>query len=59
MDCSRLSPGARLIVPATLLLGFGGCLGPNPGFFISMSAVNASIFGIVQRLLAAILGGTA
>ena len=31
-----------LAAPGALLYGLGGCLGPNPGFFISTSAANGS-----------------
>jgi len=33
------------------MLGLAGCLGPNPGFFISSSAANAAIFTLVNAFL--------
>ncbi len=46
----------HLAVPGALLFGLGGCLGPNPGFFISSSAANASIFTLVNSFLSGVLG---
>lgn len=43
-------------VPGALLLGLAGCLGPNPGFFISSSVANASIFTLVNTFLSNALG---
>ncbi len=42
--------------PGALLLALGGCLGPNPGFFISSSVANASIFTLVNTFLSNALG---
>lgn len=36
---------------AGLLLGLGSCIGPNPGFFVSTSAANASIMTVVSTLV--------
>ena len=46
----------RLTVPGAVLLGLSGCLGPNPGFFISTSAANAAISTVVGALLRQLLG---
>lgn len=46
----------RLTVPGTVLLGLSGCLGPNPGFFISTSAANAAISTVVGTLVGQLLG---
>ncbi len=46
----------RIAVPGAVLLGIGGCLGPNPGFFISSSVANASIFTLVNTFLSNALG---
>ncbi len=45
----------RFAVPGALLWGLSGCLGPNPGFFISSSAANASIFTLVNAFLGNLL----
>lgn len=39
------------LIPGACLLGVGGCLGPNPGFFVASSAANAAIFTVVNTLL--------
>lgn len=44
-----------LKLAATALLAFGGCLGPNPGFFISSTAAGSSISTIVGRLVGSLL----
>ncbi len=46
----------HLAASGALLFGLGGCLEPNPGFFISSSAANASIFTVVNSLLSGTLG---
>lgn len=38
----------KLIITGTLLFGLGGCLGPNPGFFITTAASNAAIMTLVS-----------
>ncbi len=43
-------------VPGLVLLQLGGCLGPNPGFFISTSAANAAISTLVKALMSNVLG---
>ena len=46
----------RLVASGAVLAALGGCLGPNPGFFISSSVANATIFNLVQRFWNAVLG---
>lgn len=46
----------RVCVPGALLLGLGGCLGPNPGFFISTTAAGAAISTLVSSFLRGALG---
>jgi len=40
-----------------VLLQFGGCLGPNPGFFIGTSAANAAIFTLINTFLSNLIRG--
>jgi len=47
---------AACLGSGAVLLQFGGCLGPNPGFFISTSIANATILNLVQRVLNSVLG---
>ena len=46
----------RILTPGAVLFGISGCLGPNPGFFISTSAANAGIFTVVNTFLTNALG---
>ena len=46
----------RLFLPGTVMFGLSGCLGPNPGFFISTNAAGAAIFTLVNSFLADALG---
>lgn len=46
----------RLVVPGAFVLAFSGCLGPNPLFFISTSAANATISRVVNDFLNGLLG---
>ncbi len=48
--------GLRIVLAGAALLALGGCLGPNPGFFVSSSVANATIFNFVQRFWNAVLG---
>jgi len=41
----------KLAASALTLLAFGGCLGPNPGFFISSTAAGTTISNVVGRLI--------
>lgn len=36
------------LLSGAVLLNLGGCLGPNPGFFVSTSAANATIMTLVS-----------
>ena len=56
MGFSRSRKWIHLTASGALLFGLGGCLGPNPGFFISSSVANASIFTVVNSLLSGALG---
>lgn len=43
------------MVGGVVLLGAGGCLGPNPLFFIGSSAANVTIMRLVNTLLDSVL----
>lgn len=49
MNQARKRRWMLLVMPGALLVGLGGCLGPNPGFFISSSAANATIMNLVNQ----------
>ncbi len=51
MKTARRDFWLRAAVPGGILLALGGCLGPNPGFFISTSIANATISNLVSTLL--------
>ena len=55
MKLFRLKCCVRLAVPGAFLFALGGCLGPNPGFFISTSAANATISTLVSTLIGSAL----
>ena len=59
MKTARRKFWLRAAVPGAILLAFAGCLGPNPGFFISTSIANATIANLVGTLLSNLqsLGG--
>lgn len=40
-----------------LLVGVGGCLGPNPLFFVGTSAANATIMRLVNMLFDSLVAG--
>ncbi len=46
----------HVAVSGSFLLGLGGCLGPNPGFFVSSSVANATIFTLVNTFVSGVLG---
>ena len=52
----RVRKWIHLAASGALLFGLGGCLGPNPGFFVSSSVANASIFTLVNSFLSGALG---
>ena len=56
MKSYRLESWLRLTVPGAVLLGLGGCLGPNPLFFVSTSAANATITTLTNLFLTNVLG---
>lgn len=45
----------HLAASGAVLFGLGGCLGPNPGFFISSSVANTTISTLVSSFLSAAL----
>lgn len=57
MNKARREFWLRAAVPGSILLALGGCLGPNPGFFISTSVANATISTLVSTLLSNLLVG--
>ncbi len=58
MKTVRLAKWMKLLVVGGVMFQIGGCLGPNPVFFISTSAANATIMNIVSALFnSLILGG--
>ncbi len=58
MKTVRLAKWMKLLVVGGVMFQIGGCLGPNPAFFISTSAANATIMNIVSALFnSLILGG--
>jgi len=56
MKHCRLIRSAALMISGATLLQFGGCIGPNPGFFISTAVANATIGALVNRIFNGILG---
>ena len=56
MSITRHARWFRLAVPGAVMLILSGCLGPNPGFFISTSVANASISTLVSTFLTELLG---
>ena len=47
----------KLLLFGGVVFQIGGCLGPNPGFFIGTSAANATIMNIVSALFNNLLQG--
>ena len=45
----------HLVASGAILVGLGGCLGPNPGFFISSAAANTTISTLVNSFLSTAL----
>ncbi len=52
----RLQRRLGLILGGAVLFQLGGCLGPNPGFFISTSVANATISTLVSAFVNGLLG---
>ncbi len=57
MKTIRLAKWMRLLLVGGVMFQIGGCLGPNPGFFIGTSAANATIMNIVSVLFSSVLLG--
>ena len=58
MKMIRLAKWMKLLLIGGVMFQIGGCLGPNPAFFVSTSAANATIMNIVSALFnSLILGG--
>ncbi len=58
MKTIRLAKWMKLLLVGGVMFQIGGCLGPNPAFFVSTSAANATIMNIVSALFnSLILGG--
>ena len=58
MKTVRFAKWMKLLVVGGVMFQIGGCLGPNPAFFVSTSAANATIMNIVSALFnSLILGG--
>ena len=47
----------KLLLVSAVMFQIGGCLGPNPAFFIGTSAANATIMNIVSALFSSLLQG--
>ncbi len=56
MKFVRLQRRLGLVLGGAVLFQLGGCLGPNPGFFISTSVANATISTLVNTFLTSLLG---
>ena len=56
MKTVRTTRWLGLLVTGAVMFGLSGCLGPNPGFFISTSAANAAIATLVNSFLTNVLG---
>ena len=57
MKTIRLVKWMKLLLVGGVMFQIGGCLGPNPAFFISTSAANATIVNIVSALFNNLLQG--
>lgn len=56
MSITRHASWLRFAMPGAGMLILSGCLRPNPGFFISTSAANATISTLVSAFLTELLG---
>lgn len=45
----------RIAASAFILISIGGCLGPNPGFFVSSTAAGAAIQTLVGQWITSLL----
>ena len=57
MKTIRLAKWLRLLLVGGVMLQIGGCIGPNPGFFVSTSVANATIMNIVGAIFSGLLQG--
>ena len=57
MKTIRLARWMKLLLVGGVMFQIGGCVGPNPGFFISTSVANATIMNIVGALFNSLLQG--
>ena len=57
MKTVRLAKCLRLMLVGGVMLQVGGCVGPNPGFFVSTSIANATIMNIVGAIFSGLLQG--
>ncbi|MCH8851562.1 MAG: hypothetical protein IID41_02805 [Planctomycetes bacterium] len=57
MKTVRLARWMKLLLAGGVVFQIGGCVGPNPGFFISTSVANATIMNIVGALFSSLLQG--
>jgi len=57
MKTIRLGKWMRLLLVGGVMFQIGGCLGPNPAFFIGTSAANATIMNIIGALFNSLLQG--
>ena len=57
MKTVRLAKWLRLMLLGGVMLQIGGCIGPNPGFFVSTSIANATIMNIVGAIFSGLLQG--
>ncbi len=57
MKTFRLTRWLKLMLIGGVMLQIGGCLGPNPGFFVSTSVANATIMNIVGAIFSGLLQG--
>ncbi len=55
MKMTRFAKWLRLLLVGGVVLQIGGCIGPNPGFFISTSVANATIMNIVGAIFGGLL----
>ena len=57
MKSIRLAKWMKLLLVGGVMFQIGGCLGPNPAFFIGTSAANATIMNIVSALFNSLMLG--
>ncbi len=57
MKTVRLARWMKLLLVGGVVFQIGGCVGPNPGFFVSTSVANATIMNIVGALFNSLMQG--